>query len=101
MKAAYLEEVQVLDPVVRAQSCSDECCQLWVAVSQPAAGGDAVGLVLELLGEHLHEVLEDVGLDDLAVDSGHAVHCLAADCGKEGHVHKPACRAHTCQRLCG
>ena len=55
---ARLKQVQILDPVIGAQGLRDERGQLRVAVGQPAAWGHAVGLVLELLREDLHEVLQ-------------------------------------------
>lgn len=48
-----------------------------------------VCLVLELLRVHLVEVLEDGGLDDLAVDCGDSVDGVAGDNGQIGHAHKP------------
>lgn len=40
---------------------SDDLCQPGVAHHQPAAGSDAVGLVLELVWLHFVEVLEAAG----------------------------------------
>ena len=82
--------VEVLDPLVAAQGLGDQLPQAGVAVGQPPAGGHAIGLVLELLGVNLVEVLEDGVLDDVGVDGGHPVGGLAADDGHERHVDEPA-----------
>ena len=49
--------VRVLDPGVAAERLGDQRGELRVAEREPAARRDAVGLVLELLGEELVEVL--------------------------------------------
>ena len=58
MLAQALQQVSLSDPLVSAQSLCDEACQLRVAVCQPAARGDTVGLVLELLWSQLIKVLQ-------------------------------------------
>ncbi len=82
--------VQVLDPLLAAQGLGDELPKAGVAVGQPPAGGHAVRLVLELLGVHLVEVLEDGVLDDVRMDGRHPVGGFAADHGHERHVDQPA-----------
>lgn len=57
MLAQALQQVSLGDPLVSAQSLCNEACQLRVAVRQPTAWGDTVGLVLELLWSQLIEVL--------------------------------------------
>ena len=78
-------------PVVAAQLLSDEAGQLGVAEVQPAAGGHTVGLVLELAGKHLVEVVEQLVLDNLRVDGGHTVDLVGAHHCQVGHVHQPVC----------
>ena len=60
-----LEERGVGDPLVGADGLGDDVGELRVAEREPAAGSDAVGLVLELLGVELGEVLEGEGADNL------------------------------------
>ena len=48
--------------------------------------GDAVGLVVELLGEHLVEVLELTVLEDLCVEPGNAVDAVTGDDRHIGHT---------------
>jgi len=69
---------------------SDQLGEGWVAEGQPATGSHAVGLVLELLREQLVEVVEDIILDNLAVDGCHAVDGAARDHCQVSHVHLPA-----------
>ena len=51
-----------------------ELGELAVGTDDPSPGGDAVGLVLELLGVELVKVGEERRFDELRVDLGHAVH---------------------------
>ena len=80
------EQSGVPDPVLGAERLGDEGSELRVAVGEPPPQGHAVGLVLELLREDLHELREDVLLDDLGVDGSHAVDGERADDGQVGHV---------------
>ena len=60
--------------------------ELGVGEPQPPPGRDAVGLVLELLGEDRVPVPEDVVLENLGVDLGHAVDRRGEVDGEVGHV---------------
>mmetsp|Transcript_1099 Transcript_1099/g.3058 ORF Transcript_1099/g.3058 Transcript_1099/m.3058 type:complete len:928 (+) Transcript_1099:706-3489(+) len=86
--AQLLQALHVVDPAV-ADGVGDEGRQLGVAPRQPAAGCHAVGLVLELGGEDLVEVVQDLVLHDLRVDGGHAVDVRAAHHGQVRHVDQP------------
>ena len=46
------------NPLVAAKGVGDQLAEAGVAVGQPPAGGHTIGLVLELLGEQLVEILE-------------------------------------------
>lgn len=58
MLAQPLQQVSLCDPLVSAQSLSDEACKLRVAVCQPPTWGHTVGLVLELFWGQIVEVLQ-------------------------------------------
>ena len=58
-----------------------------VAGFQPAAEGDAVGLVVELFRVQVVEGLQLAGLEDVGVQGGHAVHRVAVVDVHVGHVH--------------
>eukprot|EP00047_Mylnosiga_fluctuans_P003292 m.228426 g.228426 ORF g.228426 m.228426 type:complete len:867 (+) comp11740_c0_seq1:45-2645(+) len=77
--------VQVLDPRL-ANALGDERGEGHVALQQPAARRDAVGLILELLGPQLEEVLERGVLKNLGVQAGDAVDGVAADDREVRHV---------------
>ena len=68
--SARLQAVQVVDPGVAAERLGDEVAQRGVAEGQPAAGRDAVGLVLEALWEHIEEGLEDIVAQDVCAARG-------------------------------
>ena len=57
-----------------------------VGQQQPAPRRDAVGLVVEALGEHLGQVLDRRRAQQLGVDRGHAVGAVRADDGQVGHA---------------
>ena len=57
-----------------------------VGQQQPAPRRDAVGLVVEALGEHLGQVLDRHRAQQLGVDCGHAVGAVRADDGQVGHA---------------
>mmetsp|Transcript_1100 Transcript_1100/g.3068 ORF Transcript_1100/g.3068 Transcript_1100/m.3068 type:complete len:926 (+) Transcript_1100:706-3483(+) len=84
--AQLLQALHVVDPAV-ADGVGDEGRQLGVAPRQPAAGCHAVGLVLELGGEDLVEVVQDLVLHDLRVDGGHAVHGVGRHHRQVRHAH--------------
>ena len=71
---------------IAADLLGNESGELGVAQTQPAAGGDAVGLILEPLREHLIPAPEHIVLQDLAVDLGHAVDIAAHIDGQVRHV---------------
>ena len=66
------QTVQILQEVA-ADAVLEELGQLRVAQAHPAPGGHTVGLILEPVREDLVPVAEQVVLQDLAVDLGHAV----------------------------
>ena len=57
-----------------------------VRQQQPAPRRDAVGLVVESLGEHLGQVLDRRRAQQLGVDGGDAVGAVRADDGQVGHA---------------
>ena len=79
------DEVEVLQEVA-AHLFPQHGGQFGVAQTQPAAGGDAVGLILEPLGEGVVPVLEAVVLQNLGVDLRHAVDIGADVNGQVRHV---------------
>ena len=60
--------------------------QLGVGLAQPAAVGDAVGDVAEVVRLHLVVVPEDGVGQDLRVELGHAVHLVAGGQAQVGHA---------------
>mmetsp|Transcript_12733 Transcript_12733/g.53542 ORF Transcript_12733/g.53542 Transcript_12733/m.53542 type:complete len:680 (+) Transcript_12733:784-2823(+) len=82
------EQVEVRGPHGGAQRLGDGVGERGVAECQPAALRDAVGLVLELVGPELVEVLEDGLLDELRVDRRHAVDGVAGHQRQRGHAHR-------------
>jgi hypothetical protein len=68
-----------------ADGVADETGQIRVALEEPAPLGDAVGLVAELFRGQLVKVVEDVLLEDVRVQRGHAVHAVAAHDGERRH----------------
>ena len=79
------DEVQVFQEVA-AHLFPQHGGQLGVTQTQPAAGGDAVGLILEPLGESVVPILEAVVLQNLGVDLRHAVDIGADVNGQVRHV---------------
>ena len=71
----------ILEPA-GADTLRDKGCELGVAQAEPAALGDAVGLVLEALGIDPVPLFENVVLEDLGVDPRNAVD-IAADIHRE------------------
>ncbi len=88
-KMSHLKQVEIIDPLVCAQSIADELAEGWVAEGQPAARGDTIGLVLEPLGPEVSKVLEDGILDDFTVDSCNSIDRVTGHNGKISHPHKP------------
>ncbi len=80
--------VEVRDPRA-AQSLGDHLGQARVGEQQPAPRRDAVGLVVEALGEEAGEVGQQVRLDQLRVQLGHAVDAVRAHHGQVRHAHLP------------
>ena len=77
--------IQILQEVT-ADAVLEELGQLGVAQAHPAAGGNAVGLVLEPFGEHLIPVVEQIVLQNLAVDLGNAIDVAAHINGQVRHM---------------
>mmetsp|Transcript_15458 Transcript_15458/g.26591 ORF Transcript_15458/g.26591 Transcript_15458/m.26591 type:complete len:531 (+) Transcript_15458:357-1949(+) len=84
--AQGLQPVQVGDPLVVLDPASDELRQPWVALVQPAPGGDAVRFVLELVGPDGDEVGEERVLEDLGMDGCDTIDGERADDGQIGHA---------------
>ena len=82
----HAQLAQVDQPVVGTDLLGDQLAQLGVAQSQPAALGDAVGLVEEALGIDLIPLLEQIVLENLGVQLCHAVDIGAGIGGKTRHV---------------
>ena len=81
-----LQLAGVPTPLV-ADAVVNEGGQTGVAHLQPAAEGDAVGLVVELIAVHVGERLELRSLEDLGVQGGHAVGGVGVVDVHVGHVH--------------
>lgn len=64
-----------------------EVRELRVALGDPAARGDAIRYIQELIGPDLGEVVENGVADDLAVQCRDAVHGVRADDGEIRHAH--------------
>jgi len=85
-----LPEALEIGGPVRADLLGDQRGEAGVAGEDPAAGRDAVGLVVEALRVVLVEVAEQLVLDELAVELGHAVDRVRADHGEVRHPHPGA-----------
>lgn len=92
-RSIHLQGIQVVDPGLAAEGGGDELAQGRVAEGQPAAGGDAVGLVLELQGPQVGKLLEDGFPDDVRVDGRHPVDSMARHHCQVRHPHIPAQQA--------
>ena len=77
---------QIRDPLV-ADLIRDPVRQHRIAVEQEASLGDAVGLVVELLGHHLIKIAQLLLFQDLRMELRHTVDRIAAYDGKMGHPH--------------
>ena len=86
-----LQLAQRVDVVeeLRADGVGDEPGQAGVALLQPAARGDAVGLVVDPVREHPVQILEQRLLQELGVHRRHAVDRVRADEGEVAHAHPP------------
>jgi hypothetical protein len=83
-----LQAGQIGDPA-RSHGTRDDLGQLGIALQEPPALGDPVGLVAELGRPQPVEFGEDAGLEQLGVQPGHAVDGVAAHDGQMGHSHAP------------
>ena len=79
------ELAEVGDPAV-ADGLGDRAGERRVRQQQPAPRRDAVGLVVEPLGEHLGQVLDRRLAQQLGVDRGDAVGAVRADDRQVGHA---------------
>ena len=75
---------EVNDPVV-ADRLGDQARQVGVRQQEPAAGRDAIGLVVEPAGELLGQVAEHGRAEEPRVDGGHAVGAVRPDHRQVGH----------------
>ena len=73
-----------------AYALGDELGKLTVAEAQPAALGNAVGLVLELIGSDRVPILKQIVPEYIAMYLGHAVHIGAGKHCKARHVYLTA-----------
>ena len=80
------ELVQVGDPGVRTRQASQQCRQARVALVEPAARGDSVGLVVEALRPDIVPVLQRFALNDFRVQSGNTVDGVRGVAGNPRHV---------------
>ena len=81
----FLHMGQIRDPLVADLVCYP-LGQVRIAVKKESSLRDAVGLIVELLGEHLIEVLEFLGHEDSGVQLGNAVYREARHDGKVRHA---------------
>lgn len=81
------ELVEVRDPLLAAESLSDELRQRRVALEEPATRRDTVRDVREVIAaEELDKVGEQVGLDEVGVERSDTVDLVRADDGEVGHA---------------
>ena len=80
------ELVQVGDPGVRTRQASQQCRQARVALVEPAARGDSVGLVVEALRPDIVPVLQRFALNDFRVQGSHTVDGVRGVAGDPRHV---------------
>lgn len=71
--------IHVQNPFVVLCSFGVEVGQQGIGGNNPSSGCHTVGLVLELLGIELAEILEEGMLDEFAVDGCYTVDCVRAD----------------------
>ena len=77
---------QIRDPLVADMGCNPVCKER-VAMKKESSLGNAVRLVVELLREHLVEVAQLLVLQNLGVQSCHAVYGVACHDGQMCHLH--------------
>ncbi len=78
--------VQINDPAA-ANSLGNERGQPGVALQEPAALGNAIGLIIKTAGKEFMEPFEDAFLQQIGVQSCHPVYRVAANDGQMGHAH--------------
>ena len=94
------EHGEVAHPLVGAGDVVEKIGQPRVALLEPAAWGDTVGLVVELPRPQLVPGFEGVGLDDLGVQGGHTVDRVRRVAGDPRHAHSlVGHRGHVVGRL--
>ncbi len=86
LRLEFRELAHLDDPFVTLQAGGVEIRQLGVGAEDPAPGGHSVGLVLEFVGKEFSEILEEVLLDQLAVDGSHPVNERTAHDAQVGHT---------------
>ena len=69
----------VAEPFLASEVLLVDFCQAGVATTDPTTRGHTVGFVLELLGVHLVEILENQVLDEVGVDFSDTVDRVGAD----------------------
>ena len=84
------QPVEIGHPIMVAEGFRDRGGQARVALQQPAARRDAVGLVLEFSRIERVELREEVLLQQRGVQRGHAVDRVRAGDGEVRHAHMPA-----------
>ncbi len=70
-----------------AEAVAEQAGEGRVRVEEPSPGRDAVGLVVELLRLHLEEIRQELALDELRVETSHAVDAVRPHRGEVGHAH--------------
>jgi len=85
-RGELLQLIEVGDPAL-ADALTDQLAEARIATGQPAALGDAVGLVVELLRPEFVEVAHQSFLQQFGMQGGDAVDREAADDGQMGHAH--------------
>ena len=82
-----VQQIEVAHPGNGAELLGDECGETRVALEQPAAGGDAVGLVLEFPWVERVKFGKEILFEQFRVQRGHAVDRVRAHHGQVGHAH--------------
>ena len=84
-----LEPTKIVEVALPAMADlgSDQRAETGVASQKPAARRDAVGLVVELPGIERIELGEEIALEKLGVECGHAIHRVASNDREVGHPH--------------
>jgi hypothetical protein len=77
---------QVVNPAM-AETLTEQVREAGIREHDPAARCDAVGFVGEFFRRELKEIAQNMGLEQLSVQRGHAVDGVAAECGEVGHTH--------------